>query len=374
MAFFVERKCEECGRQVFLYDKDPKSSGLRIGKGDTVHTSLTELVKQFKLRGGAQFSQAGLDYFARSLLLPKSTVARHPQEVLPEVLEAWRAKGDAVIEGSPRLKHLDLEAEDDANAAIALITSQKEIPEFAALILVMACDMVKEALQSNDAWAAAGASVFAASAHAMLVFKTEFEETIWRGHSVEALRAAVNMWNSNRLNDSEEFWQQAFTARSFVLSQVFATPVVIVAGKAYVGGKSVANTGGGVSDFLLKNELTSRTAIVELKVPATLLLATHPYRGTTYAPSPELVGAVAQVSSYAASLAEDAMLRLRSKTPLEPARSECVVIVGTADTELVDDDRRRSFELYRSELRNVRVVTYDELFHRIASLLQLFGG
>ena len=90
------------------------------------------------------------------------------------------------------------------------------------------------------------------------------------------LKHAVEIWKENAANPNEEFWQRTLEENTFVLSQVFSVPVVLLKGKAYVGGKSVENTGGNVVDFLLRNELTRNAALAEIKVPTTPLLTGDP--------------------------------------------------------------------------------------------------
>ncbi|WP_437638358.1 Shedu anti-phage system protein SduA domain-containing protein [Sorangium sp. So ce854] len=374
LPFFVERTCDECGQLTYLYDRDPKTSGLRVLAGDRVRTSHHGLSRLFRLKGGARFSRAGLNFYAATLFSPPPDVLRDPARALLPLLDQWIGEADEILKTSSLLQGLDIQSEEGANEVVRRVGDRHELAEWWAVYVNVMCQHLREALDTKDAFAAAGAGVAVAAARAMLKFKTELEEIVWRGHSVEELRTALTLWNANRLNDNEEFWQQLLSSRSFVLSQIFSTPVVVLRGKAFVGGKSYDNTGGNLADFLLRNELTTRSAIIELKLPTTPLLTKLPYRNHVYAPSPELSGAVAQVSAYAASLAEEVSIRQRSTVPIETARSECVVIIGTTNIELTDDDRRRSFELYRSELRNVRVVTYDELFKRIEALLRLFGG
>lgn len=376
-GFYVVRPCSDCGKDTYVFERDPKTSGMIIKPGDRAGFSVAWLMKQARLVGGGRFSRAGLKWYAKTLFVPRTDIVREPAANLVPLVTEWAAEAAAVIESSGLLKGLE-SMSDDGQAAgdelVRRIGERQETPEFWAYLAYEMCSQVLEAIEAGNAMTAAGAAAMAASARAMLKYKTELEEAVWRGHSVEALREAVTLWQNNRLNDSEEFWQQMFQARSFVLSQVFSTPVVVMSGKAYVGGKSVENTGGSLADFLMRNEVTSRTAIVELKLPTAALLTGQEYRNGVYPPSNELAGAVAQVTAYAASLAEDPMLRVRTPTPFDPARAECVVLIGTGETELVDEPRTRSFELYRAELRTVRVVTYDELFRRVESLLRLFGG
>ncbi len=46
------------------------------------------------------------------------------------------------------------------------------------------------------------------------------------------LKKALSIWEQNRGNTKEEFWQQTLTEHSFVLEQVFSWPTTIVKGKA----------------------------------------------------------------------------------------------------------------------------------------------
>ena len=52
---------------------------------------------------------------------------------------------------------------------------------------------------------------------------------------------------------------------------------------------------------------------------------------------------------------------------------KCVLIVGNSEAELRRDIERRSFELFRTGLKDVEIVTYDELFRKIEVLARLFN-
>jgi hypothetical protein len=152
-----------------------------------------------------------------------------------------------------------------------------------------------------------------------------------------------------------------------VLSQAFSVPVLILQGKAYVGGTGIDRTGANLVDFLLKNGLTENTSLVEIKTPKTALL-TGEYRRGVYAPTRELAGAVAQISDYRLSLIEQS-----SALNVQAFNPSSKVIAGRLD-QIKNADQRRSFELYRAEQRNVEIVTYDEVFAKVATLLNLLEG
>lgn len=51
-----------------------------------------------------------------------------------------------------------------------------------------------------------------------------------------------------------------------------------------------------------------------------------------------------------------------------------VVIIGDLEQEEMNEDERRSFELYRTAFRDLKIMTYDELFDGIAMLVELLRG
>jgi len=191
---------------------------------------------------------------------------------------------------------------------------------------------------------------------------------------VATMKRALKQWVDNRRNDDEEFWQGTLTQSAFVIEQIFHVPIVIIKSKAYVGGKSVLNTGGKVVDFLVKNRVTNAVALVEIKTPMTPLLGSE-YRDGIYNPSTELNGAVMQVLSYRDSLTEERRKLLQNDAVqascFDPA---CLVILGHARRELVDENRKRSFELYRRQLSDVTILTFDELYVRTRRLVELLEG
>lgn len=189
-----------------------------------------------------------------------------------------------------------------------------------------------------------------------------------------ALKSSYQIWENNQENSDEEFWQTTLEKYSFVLSQVFAYPVVIVKEKAYVGGKSVENTGGNLVDFLAKNELSKNAILIEIKTPKTPLLG-NLYRGNVFSISRELSGAIMQVSNYKHSLQSEyntiSQQSAHEFVSFEPA---CVVIIGSTKLEMDEPIKVKSFELFRSHLYGVEVITYDELFGKVKLLIDLLEG
>ena len=185
------------------------------------------------------------------------------------------------------------------------------------------------------------------------------------------LRAVLQIWKDNVDNDNEEFWQGIFSKHAYVLSQLFAHPIAIIKGKAYVGGKLLDNRHGNIVDFLGRVPSTGSAVLIEIKTPRTPLLAPA-YRDDVYPPSGHVAGGVAQVLHYRESLLKElSHLTQGRHALLTSAEPRCVVIVGNAECELSDDYRKGSFERYRERQYGVTIVTYDEVFGRVAEFIAL---
>jgi len=172
-----------------------------------------------------------------------------------------------------------------------------------------------------------------------------------------AVKDALSHWEQNETNTSEEFWQDALSKRSYVLSQVFAYPVVVIRPKAYVGGKQVSNTGGNVVDFLAAAESTDAVVLIEIKTPQTKLLGPE-YRSGVFPLSVSLSGAIAQGLRYRQSLMREfnSITAERSK-PLTLCEPRCLIVAGNAAKEITTGAMRESFELHRERLQGVAIIT-----------------
>lgn len=191
---------------------------------------------------------------------------------------------------------------------------------------------------------------------------------------LSALKSVLEIWQNNKENSSEEFWQQVLAQNSFVFAQVFAFPVVVIKGKAYVGGKSVSNVGGNIVDFLCANNLTMNTALVEIKTPKTKLLGSQ-YRGDIFNVSEELSGSVVQVSNYKNILTKSYhSLIEQTEDKFEVFNPLCVVIIGNIRNDIKNKRQQKSFELFRMGLKDIIIITFDELFAKIQILIAILEG
>ena len=168
------------------------------------------------------------------------------------------------------------------------------------------------------------------------------------GHSAKHLTELLNLWDANKANGDEGFWQITFQSYPFAFTQLFSVPVTLIEGKAYVGGQGIDRSDARFVDFLFSGGSACEAILIEIKTPLTPLIQLKPYRGNAYAPSSDLTGSVVQVADYRASLnREFDSLNRDKKHDLAAFNPKAVVIIGNA-SELDNEKKLRSFELFRS--------------------------
>ena len=173
-------------------------------------------------------------------------------------------------------------------------------------------------------------------------------------------------------NHNEKKWQTFLDENSFLLNLAFGCPVVKVCGQTSVGGRRFRGDGGKVADFLVKNNLTNNSAIVEIKTPKTKLLNKSPYRPGVFTPSGDLVGAVNQSLNQKHHFEREfANHKVNSgMSDIEAHSVRCCVIIGTIPEDL---HQQKSFELYRGNSKNVDIITFDELLKNLEALRDLIS-
>ena len=217
--------------------------------------------------------------------------------------------------------------------------------------------------------------VAAFSANAVDIAKRDAKEFIQLQKDIELVsldRLIMAVEKRIERNSKEGVWQNLLELNPFILSMLFGQPIVVLQGGAHVGAANLSGDGARIADFLGKNPLSQNAVLVEIKRPKTDLLGAQ-YRNNLWSPSPKLTGAVTQVLDQRVNLISDiARIARRSKlNNLEVTYVDCVVVAGTTpETE----ERRHSFELYRNQLRDVRIITFDEMLERLNILRLLLSG
>jgi hypothetical protein len=97
----------------------------------------------------------------------------------------------------------------------------------------------------------------------LYVFKQYFEEVVWMGHSARRLTELIQLWDANKTNGDEGFWQTQFQAHSFAFTQLFSVPVTFIEGKAHVGGQGIDRHDARYVDFLFSGGSASEAILIE---------------------------------------------------------------------------------------------------------------
>ena len=364
------RTCDECGRTMYVHEPGERGKGVRIRKGDTFvmpSEFLTFSLNPLESRG--QFFKHGLQWFAELIFLdslPKK------KDTIKEELERCQERSDNLLRASALLDGLNIDSKEDSEQIIKTLKDNKQSKEWWALLSGVFALCASSAIDNNDAQQAAWAAACSERCRSMQVFKEQLEEVVWMGQSARRLVHLLTIWDSNRANSDEAFWQQTLTENSYALSQVFSFPVVFIRDQAYVGGMNVDRKGAKIVDYLLSRQSSHEALLLEIKTPTTQLLG-QKYRGL-FRPSAELSGSIVQVLDYRKQLVDSLQEVIRdTQHELSLFHPKCVLIVGNGATQLKEDARRKSFELFRTQMKDIDIVTYDEFFRKVEVLATLFN-
>jgi hypothetical protein len=173
----------------------------------------------------------------------------------------------------------------------------------------------------------------------------------------------------------EKKWQAFLKKHSWIFSYIFSFPIILFEDEAYVGGKNISNKNGKVTDFIVKNDLTDNVAFVEIKTHKTdLVKKSKAYRGEdVFAMSSDLSGGISQVLNQRDNFQKQfAIHKMNSKKEFETFNSKCVILMGSISD--MSKDQIQSFELFRSNSKDVEILTFDELLARFENLRSLISG
>ncbi|MDH7806743.1 MULTISPECIES: Shedu immune nuclease family protein [unclassified Rhizobium] len=184
----------------------------------------------------------------------------------------------------------------------------------------------------------------------------------------------------------EAVWQRFFEQNQWVFG--YGLAFVFMAGledrklEQVIRGFDISGRGKRVDSLLKTRAEVSSLCFVEIKHHNTALLASGSYRPDVWQPSKELSGAVAQVQASVQSALSVIGEELRPETEdgsptgeiLHAVQPRSFVIAGRL-SELTTDSglnkpKYRAFELYRRNLVQPEILTFDELFHRAKFIIE----
>lgn len=178
----------------------------------------------------------------------------------------------------------------------------------------------------------------------------------------------------------EGLWQKFFELNPWIFG--YGLQYIHISGwsakklEQVVSGSMLFKPGKRADGFMRSRGVLSNLCFVEIKTHKTHLLEKKFYRTGCFAPDSELVGAVSQVQGTVARASDEIRLKLVGKTDEgSPTGEEAYnymprsfLVVGHLDQFVeehgVNEDRHRSFELFRGNIVRPEIITFDELYAR----------
>ncbi len=373
-SIYLTRECKKCGRLIKFRKHGKFGEGLQVNEGDRfVFPDGFFKLSANPLNGNVRLTTHGLNVFANQIFIAGN---KFEPETIISNLEANTAYADNIIIKSGLVDDLDINCIDNADELAARLQSNKSHIAWWAYQFDIFSQLTRQAIDENDTLKAVNYMGLAERCRAMCAFKEHLEDVTFMGHSAGRIIDVIRKWHANKLKFSkdEAYWQKLFTEHPYIFTQIFSAPTVFFKGNMFVGGMKVDNSGGSYADFALKNELSDDLLLIEIKTPGTQLLSKRAYRGRIHSPMKELSGSVQQILDYKTTVMKEFhSLSNNSEEKFEAINPKCIVIVGNSEEEFGTEDKRRSFEIYRSGLKNVEVLTFDEVFKKAESIASIFS-
>lgn len=173
--------------------------------------------------------------------------------------------------------------------------------------------------------------------------------------------------------NDEKKWQRFFHEHQWILEQLFVVPVCYFIKEFKSNPSGADGKGANFTDFGLFHELSGEFALVEIKTPRTDLVGKEEYRNNLYEIDKEVTNGVLQILNGRAGA-----IKRYGPEPDQPRKHpafqpKCVLLIGRYDS-LDNENKRRSFELYRNNVSGVQIITFDELVKRLKAIIKLLSG
>lgn len=200
---------------------------------------------------------------------------------------------------------------------------------------------------------------------------------------VAKIENILEEWERNKNNSDEKFWQDFLHTNFWILQQVFSYPIVLLQGETYVGGKNSKGRngkGGVVTDFLGQDQTTNSLAVIEIKTPCSKLIGGI-YRGDkhssntneSYSIDGELSGAIVQLQNQINTAITNFKNTLEEDFREEQLNHICphgILIIGCIDNLTLEE--KKSLFLFRKTIKDITIITFDEMFKKINLLKKVF--
>jgi antiviral defense system Shedu protein SduA len=185
---------------------------------------------------------------------------------------------------------------------------------------------------------------------------------------IQSLRElAADLERALSENKSEAWWQIYIRSKILIIQQGYIKALDQI---------NVAVVETKYPDFSLLTH-DSYLDILEIKKPSTPLLKKDESRGNFYWDT-EISKAIIQVENYIENVSKHGdhitvHLQKRHKIDMQVLRPRGIIIAGNRNT-LVDQKEKDDFRLLSQSLKNITVLTYDELLTRLRNYIEVLEG
>lgn len=194
--------------------------------------------------------------------------------------------------------------------------------------------------------------------------------------------------NANVIKTNEGTWQHFFEKNTWIfgygLNYIFSSPIGNKKLEQVVSGNDAFSSGKRTDALMQTKGKISSLCFIEIKTPTTELLKKgEAYRPESYQVSNELTGGIAQVQKTV----QKALLNIKSKTEIKDKlgnltgesvflyQPKSYLIIGSLDEFItesgINEDKYSSFELFRRNISNPEIITFDELYERAKHIVSV---
>lgn len=182
-----------------------------------------------------------------------------------------------------------------------------------------------------------------------------------------ALREFKSHMEANDWDERE--WEGFFSRNEWIFGLGLTYHYLdLITNQARLGGMDVYGSGTDIVDYLMKTSGDTRfSVLVDIKRPDTRLLHPKEYRSAIYRVDRELAGGVAQLQSYChvwQSEGSRMQQNLTARIGAHTYAPKAILVAGSLSQLENDDNRIKSFELFRRNIHNPQILTFDEIYDR----------
>lgn len=172
----------------------------------------------------------------------------------------------------------------------------------------------------------------------------------------------------------EDYWQDYFERNAWIFGYGLNYQILKpITPQAHVGGTDLKGRGTRIPDYLQMTEATVKfTVLVEIKTPHTRLVERTAYRAGVEMLGKDLVGGTSQLQTdcraweIQGSLTEENREHIpRNTHTIQP---KGILVIGHLD-QLDGLAKSRTFEIYRRNMTNPEIITFDELYARASYIV-----